>query len=92
MSQNGKWVIAVLVLATLTATGCGVVTGRRSFSNGADQTTSETPSAGTEIGTSSGDVASAQVDPCTLNLDNPVWRDHGGRPAYEKRCGHPPPP
>jgi hypothetical protein len=22
-------------------------------------------------------------------LGDPVWRDHGGRSAYERRCGHP---
>jgi hypothetical protein len=26
-----------------------------------------------------------------VNLGNPVWRDNGGREAYERRCGHPPP-
>ena len=31
----------------------------------------------------------AATDPCDLNLGDPVWRDHGGRDAYEPRCGHP---
>jgi hypothetical protein len=22
-------------------------------------------------------------------LGDPVWRNHGGRAAYERRCGHP---
>jgi hypothetical protein len=22
-------------------------------------------------------------------LGDPVWRDHGGASAYERRCGHP---
>jgi hypothetical protein len=38
-----------------------------------------------------GAVVGGVSDPCTLNLGDPVWRDHGGRAAYERRCGHPPP-
>ncbi len=30
----------------------------------------------------------AVTDPCTLNLGDPWWREHGGREAYERRCGH----
>lgn len=93
MNRKGSWVIVMVTLAMLVTAGCGIVTGRRSFSNGyGGQGAPETASAGTQIGTSSGEVASAQVDPCTLDLENPIWRDHGGRLAYEKRCGHPPPP
>ncbi|HEX4157504.1 MAG TPA: hypothetical protein VHY79_03445 [Rhizomicrobium sp.] len=88
MDGTGLRAIAFMASAILVA-GCGVVTGHRSF--GYTATGTETSSVSTEIGTSSGSIASAQVDPCTLDLDNPVWRDHGGRPAYEKRCGHPPP-
>jgi hypothetical protein len=80
--------ITVAASAALVA-GCGVVTGHRSF--GYSAKTPETPSAGAEIGTSSGSVPSDTVDPCTLPISNPRWRDHGGEQAYETRCGHPPP-
>jgi hypothetical protein len=36
-------------------------------------------------------VVGAATDPCTLNLGDPFWRRNGGRAAYERRCGHPPP-
>jgi hypothetical protein len=91
MDRRSFQVIAVVILTASLGTGCGIMTGRRSFSDRTGQAAPETRSAGAEIGTSSGGIAAAQVDPCTLNIDNPVWRDHGGRPAYENRCGHPPP-
>lgn len=46
---------------------------------------------GAAIGAVGGAVVGASTDPCTLDLGNPVWRDHGGRRAYQERCGHPPP-
>jgi hypothetical protein len=36
-------------------------------------------------------VVGAATDPCKVNLGDPIWRDHGGRAAYERRCGRPPP-
>ena len=33
----------------------------------------------------------AATDPCKVNLGDPIWRNHGGREAYERRCGHAPP-
>jgi hypothetical protein len=83
-------VIAVVCL-TMVAAGCGIVTGRRSFSTNSTNGPAETSSAATEIGASSGQIASDTVDPCTLSINNTLWRDHGGVGAYEKRCGHPPP-
>jgi len=85
-------VVIAMVVLTTAAAGCGIVAGRRSFSTNSATAAPQNPSAGTEIGTSSGQVASDIVDPCTLSIDNPRWRDHGGVDAYEKRCGHPPPP
>jgi hypothetical protein len=35
-------------------------------------------------------VVGAATDPCKVNLGDPIWRDHGGREAYERRCGRPP--
>jgi hypothetical protein len=89
MDRKNSRAIAIMALA-MSAAGCGIVTGHRSFGYAAN--TPETPAAGSEIGTSSGSVASDIVDPCTLPLSNPRWRDHGGEQAYENRCGHPPPP
>jgi hypothetical protein len=91
MNWKRSSVLAVLAV-TMLAAGCGVVTGRRSFSTTSTGAAPETASASTEIGASSGQVASDNVDPCTLSIVNPRWRDHGGVDAYEKRCGHPPPP
>jgi hypothetical protein len=48
------------------------------------------PSQGAEVGADSSSRATAEIDPCLLALDNPVWRDHGGVLAYERRCGHAP--
>jgi hypothetical protein len=49
------------------------------------------PATGAAIGAVSGAAIGAATDPCDLDLGNPVWRDHGGRAAYERRCGHRPP-
>jgi hypothetical protein len=27
------------------------------------------------------------TDPCTLNLGDPWWRDHGGAAEFHRRCG-----
>jgi hypothetical protein len=94
MDRTASWAIAIGTSALL-ATGCSTIHNTIQELRGTSRptsTTPETPSVGAEIGTSSGSVASAMVDPCTLNPENPVWRDHGGWIAYEKRCGHPPPP
>ena len=50
------------------------------------------PDVGAEIAAASGSVPTDIADPCTLDIGNPRWRDHGGWVAYEKRCGHLPPP
>src|SRR5579871_7037075 len=47
------------------------------------------PAAGAAIGAVGGAVVGAATDPCDLDLGDPFWRDHGGRDAYERRCGHP---
>jgi len=46
---------------------------------------------GAAAGAVGGAIIGAATDPCDLNLGDPVWRDHGGRDAYERHCGHPPP-
>jgi osmotically inducible lipoprotein OsmB len=47
---------------------------------------------GALIGGLVGGVAGAAVDPCTVNLGHPVWRDaNASREEYYRRCGHYPP-
>lgn len=46
---------------------------------------------GAVIGAAAGALTGALTDPCDLDLGTPFWKDHGGRRAYERRCGHPPP-
>jgi hypothetical protein len=43
--------------------------------------------AGAIIGGVGGAAVGALTDPCTLNLGDPWWRDHGGRDEYNRRCG-----
>jgi osmotically inducible lipoprotein OsmB len=79
--------------------GCGTDPGDRAASGGllgagagaVIGAATGNPAAGAAIGAASGALVGAVTDPCTLDLGNPVWRDHGGRAAYERRCGHPPP-
>jgi hypothetical protein len=95
MMDRTAWCVIAVVAFALIATGCSTIHNTIQELRAAGRTSGtapETPSVGAEIGTSSGSIASAMVDPCTLNLENPVWRGHGGRVAYEKRCGHPPSP
>jgi len=47
------------------------------------------PALGAAAGAVGGAVIGAATDPCDLDLADPVWRDHGGARAYERRCGHP---
>ncbi len=43
--------------------------------------------AGAIIGGVGGAAVGALSDPCTLNLGDPFWRDHGGEAARRARCG-----
>ena len=38
------------------------------------------------IGGLGGAAVGALTDPCTLNLGDPFWRDHGGSAEYNRRC------
>jgi len=49
------------------------------------------PAMGALAGGLVGGVVGAATDPCKVNLGDPIWRNHGGREAYERRCGHAPP-
>ena len=44
---------------------------------------------GAAIGAVAGGAAGALIDPCTLNLGDPWWRDkNASREDYYRRCGH----
>lgn len=83
--------------AALLVAGCGTNTGDRAASGAllgaaggaAIGAAAGNPALGAAVGAVGGAVIGAATDPCTLNLGDPVWRDHGGRAAYERRCGHP---
>jgi osmotically inducible lipoprotein OsmB len=88
-----------LVVASFALVGCGTDPGDRAASGGllgagagaVIGAATGNPAAGAVIGGAAGAVVGAATDPCSLDLGNPVWKDHGGRAAYERRCGHPPP-
>jgi osmotically inducible lipoprotein OsmB len=83
--------------AALMLAGCGTNTGDRAASGAllgaaggaAIGAAAGNPALGAAAGAVGGAVIGAATDPCDLNLGDPVWRDHGGRSAYERRCGHP---
>ncbi|MBS0276644.1 MAG: hypothetical protein JSR81_03415 [Proteobacteria bacterium] len=94
-----NFAVAAAAASMLVLAGCGTSTSDRALSGGllgagaGAAIGSVTGSAGTGavIGGVAGAALGAATDPCDLDLGNPVWRDHGGRRAYERRCGHPPP-
>jgi hypothetical protein len=94
-----EFAVAAAAASMLVLAGCGTSTGDRAVSGGligagaGALVGAATGSAatGAAIGAVGGAAIGAATDPCDLDLGNPVWRDHGGRRAYEERCGHPPP-
>ena len=91
--------VAAAAASMLVLAGCGTDPGDRALSGGllgagagaAIGSVTGSAGAGAVIGGVTGAALGAATDPCDLDLGNPVWRDHGGRRAYEERCGHPPP-
>ncbi len=83
--------------ATLMVAGCGTRPGDRAASGAllgaaggaAIGAAVGNPALGAAAGAVGGAVIGAATDPCDLNLGDPVWRDNGGRSAYERRCGRP---
>src|SRR5258708_36440078 len=81
--------------ATLLVAGCGSDPGDRAVSGAmlgaaggaAIGAAAGNPALGAAAGAVGGAVIGATTDPCTLNLGDPAWRDHGGRGAPERRCG-----
>lgn len=83
--------------AALLVAGCGTDPGDRAASGAllgaaggaAIGAAAGNPALGAAAGAVGGAVIGAATDPCDLSLGDPVWRDHGGATAYERRCGHP---
>ncbi|HEX4080522.1 MAG TPA: hypothetical protein VHX61_16800 [Rhizomicrobium sp.] len=88
-----KWSrLSMAIGGALFLAGCGMFSGTERVASATQVPAVLNPSIGTDLGAASGQVPSTINDPCTLNAGNPVWRDHGGAAAFERRCGHPPPP
>lgn len=83
--------------ATLLVAGCGTNQGDRAASGAMIGAAGGAvlgaavgnPALGAAAGAVAGGVVGAATDPCDLNLGDPVWRNNGGRSAYERRCGRP---
>jgi len=83
------------ITAALALSACGTTPGDRAVSGGligagagaAIGSLSGNAGAGAVIGGVAGAATGALTDPCTLNLGDPWWRDHGGPDAYYARCG-----
>jgi osmotically inducible lipoprotein OsmB len=91
-----SFVIGATVASVLALAGCGTNPGDRAASGAligagagaAIGAATGNPATGAAIGAASGAVIGAATDPCTLNLGDPWWREHGGEDAYYRRCGH----
>ncbi|MBV8800341.1 MAG: hypothetical protein JOY77_06925 [Alphaproteobacteria bacterium] len=91
-----KLLIGAAAASALALAACGTNPGDRAASGaligaGAGAVigaATGSPATGAAIGAVGGAAIGAATDPCTLNLGDPWWREHGGRAAYERRCGH----
>ncbi|HEY8697641.1 MAG TPA: YMGG-like glycine zipper-containing protein [Rhizomicrobium sp.] len=89
-----SFAVGAMVAATLALAGCGTTPGDRAVSGGllgagagaAIGSVTGSAATGAVIGAVGGAAIGAMTDPCTLNLGDPWWREHGGRAAYERRC------
>ena len=83
------------VAAALALAACGTTPGDRAASGGligagtgaVVGSLSGNAGAGAIIGGLGGAAVGALTDPCTLNLGDPWWRDHGGDAEFHRRCG-----
>ena len=94
--RNMKTLAASAVMAAaLALAACGTTPGDRAVSGGllgagagaAIGSLSGNAGAGAVIGGLGGAAVGAVSDPCTFNLGDPWWRDHGGAAEYRRRCG-----
>jgi osmotically inducible lipoprotein OsmB len=90
-----KWMLCAIAATGLALSACGTSPGDRAVSGGligagagaAIGAAAGDPAAGALIGGVGGAAVGALSDPCTLNLGDPWWDQHGGRREYERRCG-----
>jgi|ERR1051326_756319 hypothetical protein len=83
------------VAAVLALAACGTTPSDRALSGGllgagagaAVGSLSGNAGTGAVIGGLGGAAVGALTDPCTLNLGDPWWRDHGGDAEFHRRCG-----
>ena len=88
---------AIAVASVLILAGCGTDPGDRMLSGGMIGAAggaligaaTGTAATGAAIGAVSGAAIGGLTDPCDLDLGTPYWRHHGGRAAYNRRCGPP---
>src|SRR3954471_4891173 len=86
---------SAIFAATLALSACGTTPGDRAVSGGllgagagaAIGSLSGNARTGAIIGGVGGAAVGALTDPCTLDLGDPFWRDHGGEAARRERCG-----
>ena len=91
-----RLVIGAAMISVLALSACGTNPGDRAVSGAAIGAgtgaiigaATGSPAAGAAIGAVGGALVGAATDPCTLNFGDPWWREHGGRDAYYRRCGH----
>ena len=97
MRNSFHTVAAGLILsAGLALAACGTTPEDRAVSGGllgagtgaAIGAVAGNAGAGAIIGGVGGAAVGALSDPCTLNLGDPFWRDHGGEEARRSRCGN----
>jgi len=90
-----NFAMGAMLVSALAVAGCGTTPGERAVTGGmlgaaggaVIGAATGNPAAGAAIGAVSGAAIGAVTDPCDLNLGSPFWKHHGGRRAYEHRCG-----
>ena len=95
MAMLKSFAASSVIAAGLALTACGTTPGDRAVSGGllgagagaAIGSLSGNAGTGAVIGGVGGAAVGALTDPCTLNLGDPWWRDHGGDVEYHRRCG-----
>ena len=97
IAESARSLVRPLALASvLLLSACGTNPGDRMLSGGMlgaaggaiVGAATGNPGAGAAIGAAGGAFLGGVTNPCQLDLGTPYWRRHGGRKAYEKRCGH----
>jgi hypothetical protein len=85
---------STLIAAAFALSACGTDPSDRAVSGGllgagagaAIGSLAGSAGAGAIIGGVGGAAVGALSDPCSLDLGDPFWRDHGGQRGYHERC------